>query len=773
MWRILRGRPLLFSAATATATAVVGTSTFLLLRNNNDQEDAAISAALTPSFLTRHPLHAEGQGLPISERDKQPHSLWSPPSRKEMLNSLKGLPKDAPADTKSINGGGEFDLLIVGGGATGTGCAVDAATRGLKVALVERDDFASGTSSRSTKLVHGGVRYLEKAFWELDYEQYKLVKQALHERGVFLKIAPFLSYQLPTMIPLYKWWHLPYYWGGCKAYDLLAAACGDALSQSYFLSKGKALEAFPMLKKENLVAALVYYDGAHNDARMNVAIALTAVAHGATVANHTEVVKILKKQRTTLIGKYNLGPEEVCGAILRDNLTGEQWEVKAKGVINATGPFTDGLRKLDGGVDTKEIVAPSSGVHIVLPNYYSPRNMGLIDPATSDGRVIFFLPWQGSTIAGTTDSPTEVTQNPVPTDKEINWLLSEIENYLAPEIKVRRGDVLAAWSGIRPLVRDPHAKNTAALVRNHMINVSESGLLTIAGGKWTTYREMAQETIDEAIKVFELKPTGPCVTENVLLVGSHNWSKNTFIKLVQHFGVDTEVAQHLVSAYGDRAWAVASLASLSGSRWPLVGKPLAHGYPYIEAEVRYAVQREYACTAVDVIARRTRLAFLNAQAALESLPRVIDIMAEELGWSAARKTQEYTNGKDFLKYMGLRDPAASADASTLYERTHFQPEELSRYHAEFAKLDVDGDGHITDRDLAKVLKQLGVVLTQNEMKSVISEVDLNHNGSVEFNEFLEVLAVVKDFRARSKFISIVAEYEQRDHPSTERSGGGV
>lgn len=234
----------------------------------------------------------------------------------------------------------------------------------------------------------------------------------------------------------------------------------------------------------------------------------------------------------------------------------------------------------------------------------------------------------------------------------------------------------------------------------------------------------------------DLKPTGPCVTENVLLVGSHNWSKNMFIKLVQHFGVDTTVAQHLTAAYGDRAWAVASLASLSGARWPIFGRPLAEGYPYIEAEVRYAVQREYACTAVDVIARRTRLAFLNAQAALESLPRVIEIMTSELKWSDERRAQEYEQGKEFLKYMGLRDPEPT-DA-TLYGRSHFSPEELVRYKSEFNKLDHDKDGHITERDLSKVMKQLGVKMTEGEMERVIAEVDLNKNGSVEFNEFLEV-----------------------------------
>jgi glycerol-3-phosphate dehydrogenase len=220
--------------------------------------------------------------------------------------------------------------------------------------------------------------------------------------------------------------------------------------------------------------------GQHNDSRMNMSLVMTAVQHGAVAANYTEVVKLHKKPSAAHGGK-----NRICGARLKDRMTGEEWDVQCKGVINATGPFSDGLRKLDDNT-VKEIVAPSSGVHITLPNYYGPKGMGLLDPATSDGRVIFFLPWQGNVIAGTTDSPTDVTQHPIPKEEEIQWILDEVRRYLSPDIKVRRGDVLSAWSGIRPLVRDPDAKNTESLVRNHMINVSEGGLLTIAGGKWTT-----------------------------------------------------------------------------------------------------------------------------------------------------------------------------------------------------------------------------------------------------------------------------------------------
>ena len=293
---------------------------------------------------------------------------------------------------------------------------------------------------------------------------------------------------------------------------------------------------------------------------------------------------------------------------------------------------------------------------------------GLIDPNTSDGRVIFFLPWQGNTIAGTTDAPAPITPHPLPREEEINWILSEVQRYVSPEITIRRSDVLAAWSGIRPLVKDPDAKNTESLVRNHLVNVSPSGLITIAGGKWTTYRQMAEEAVDEAITQFNLVPgpvplpfsasgmipiTGACRTEHVKLVGAHGFSKTLFIHLVQHFGVDAEVAHHLAHNYGDRAWAVAELSELTMQRFPLRGKRLSPMYPFVDGEVRYAVRNEYAQTAVDVLARRTRLAFLNVNAALEALPGVIDIMSTELGWSKKRKEIEWRDSVEFLVSMGL------------------------------------------------------------------------------------------------------------------------
>ena len=400
---------------------------------------------------------------------------------------------------------------------------------------------------------------------------------------------------------------------------------------------------------------------------MNVSLAMTAALYGATVVNHLEVTSLEKDANGRLCG----AKAKDC-VVETDGKKAEEFTIKAKGVINATGPFTDSIRKMDDQT-IEEIVAPSSGVHVILPGFYSPANMGLIDPNTSDGRVIFFLPWQGNTIAGTTDTACDITPNPVAGEDEIDWILKEVKRYLQPEINVRRGDVLAAWSGIRPLVKDPNAPKTEGLVRNHLVTTSPSGLLTCSGGKWTTYRQMAEETVDEAIKEFGLKTSpltdatlisgtevkdeapldGTCQTHRVRLVGAHGYSKTLFINLIQHYGIETDVAKYLCQAYGDRAWTVAALSAPTEQRFPVRGTRVSSLYPYIDGEVRYCVRHEYAQTAVDVIARRMRLAFLNAQASLEALPRVIDIMAEELNWSSTRKENEWKNSVHFLGSMGL------------------------------------------------------------------------------------------------------------------------
>jgi glycerol-3-phosphate dehydrogenase len=444
------------------------------------------------------------------------------------------------------------------------------------------------------------------------------VREALHERKTFLEIAPHLTSHLPIMIAIHNWWQLPYFWVGAKMYDFLAGK--QNMETSYFLSRGKTIERWHSIRKDNLVGSLVYYDGLHNDARMNVSLALTAVLEGAVVANHVEVTGLLKD-----------GEGKITGATMKDVFTGDTWSTKATAVINATGPFTDAIRKMDDPT-VADIVAPSLGTHVILPKYYSPDHMGLIDPNTEDGRVMFFLPWsslnpplrpccffsfwagidlarQGNTIVGTTDDPTTLTYNPHPTEKDIDWILRNLTKYIDPQdIRVRRGDVLAAWSGIRPLVRDPHAKNTESLVRSHLTTTTPSGLVTIAGGKWTTYRQMAEDAVDAVLTQFPGlgEKAGGCKTNELKLIGAEGWRPTLYLPLIQMYGVDTDVARHLVESYGNRAWTVAGLSEVTGERWPVRGIRLSKMYLYIEGEVRYAVRFEYAETAIDVLARRTR-----------------------------------------------------------------------------------------------------------------------------------------------------------------------
>uniref|UniRef100_A0A7N6AUT4 Glycerol-3-phosphate dehydrogenase, mitochondrial n=1 Tax=Anabas testudineus TaxID=64144 RepID=A0A7N6AUT4_ANATE len=594
---------------------------------------------------------------------------------------------------------------------------------------------------------------------------YMMVKEALHERANLLEIAPHLSAPLPIMLPVYKWWQLPYYWAGIKMYDLVAGI--QCLKSSYILSKTKALELFPMLKKDKLVGAIVYYDGQHNDARMNLAIALTAARYGATIANYTEVVHLLKTNDP------HTGKEKVCGAHCRDVITGQEFDIRAKCVINATGPFTDSLRKMD-NQETKNICQPSAGVHIVIPGYYSPDNMGLLDPATSDGRVIFFLPWEKMTIAGTTDTPTNVTAHPIPGEDDINFILREVRNYLSPDVEVRRGDVLAAWSGIRPLVTDPNSKDTQSICRNHIVSISDSGLVTIAGGKWTTYRSMAEETLDAAIKAHSLSAE-PCKTVGLMLEGGKGWTPTLYIRLVQDYGLENEVAQHLASTYGGKAFDVAKMAQVTGKRWPIVGKRLVSEFPYIESEVQYAI-KEYACTAIDVIAQRTRLGFLNVQAADEALPRIVQIMGKELDWSQERRTAELEAAKKFLYHeMGYR---SRSEQLTKTSEINLDYQEVVRYKKRFHKFDKESKGFITTVDVQQVLESINVHIDENALHEILNEVDLNKNGQVEIDEFLQLMSAVKKGQVSDSRLAILMKtaeetLDMRGPVTVDRSGGGV
>lgn len=527
-----------------------------------------------------------------------------------------------------------FDVLVIGGGATGAGTALDAASRGLKVALVERFDFAQGTSSRSTKLVHGGVRYLEQAVKHADRSQFSLVREALRERAVLLKNAPHLAHPLPLLTPIYGALELPYYFTGLKLYDMLAGRAN--LRPSRLISKADASTRFPMLKRTGLRGAVEYHDGQFDDARMNVALAMTAAQHGAAVLNHVAVTELVKEQG------------RLAGAIVVDAL-GDPTpiEVRAGVVVNATGPFADAVRQLD-EPGIPDMLKTSSGVHIVLPSRYSPPGTGLLIPKTEDGRVLFLLPWLGHTLVGTTDNPAAVDAEPLPEAEDVEYILRHVRQYF--DLPVSTSDVLSSWSGLRPLVEPgnhgggwQHALggsdaattstnggartagngSTARLSRDHTIVVSASGLVTVTGGKWTTYRKMAEDAVDTAVATGSLQPQNGTKTASLTLIGGEAFTEDGAAQLQDRYGLAAETADHLHRAYGDRAPRVADLAARG---W---GDRLAAGHPYIEAEVIYSREHEDAHFADDVLSRRLRLAFLDRAAALAAKDRVEQLLASD------------------------------------------------------------------------------------------------------------------------------------------------
>ncbi len=491
-----------------------------------------------------------------------------------------------------------FDLLVIGGGATGAGVALDAATRGLSVALVERADFAGGTSSRSTKLVHGGVRYLEAAVTQLDRAQFRLVREALAERATLLAIAPHLVQPLRTIVPAYSWHEAAFYRAGLWLYD---RAAGEAtIRPSHFLSRTDMLRSFPRLRRRGLKGGVAYYDGQFDDARMVIALLATAARASATVANRVEVTALTEHD-----GRLD-------GARVRDTLGGHAFAIRARAVVNATGPGSDAVRRME-NPQAPALLAPSRGSHLALDADWTPAGDGLLIPRTSDGRVLFLLPWQGRTIAGTTDIAADASIPPEPTGNEVDYLLGQLDEWLEPA--PTRAAVRACWAGLRPLIAE-RAASTASIVREHHVEVGPKGLVSIAGGKWTTYRLMAEETVDRVIETANVTPRHDCRTRDLALVGAEGFHARLADELAARHRLDPDIAQHLAHAYGGLAGPLLAAADGSGTR------RLCAAYPYIEAEVPWARDHEMAITAEDVLARRLRLAFLDQAAAAAATPRV-------------------------------------------------------------------------------------------------------------------------------------------------------
>jgi len=485
-----------------------------------------------------------------------------------------------------------WDILIIGGGATGLGCAVDAATRGYRTALVEQSDFAKGTSSRSTKLIHGGVRYLQQG-------NLKLVRESLRERGLLMRNAPHLVNRLGFIVPNYKWWEGIFYGVGLRIYDRLAGNL--SLGRSEHLSCAELLQHAPTLEPHGLRGGVRYYDGQFDDARLAISLAHTAAGAGAVVSNYMQVTSLLKRN------------EQICGAMVHDLETNRQHELAARAVINATGVFTDSIRRLDAPGETKLIV-PSQGAHIVLEKSFLPGDSAIMVPKTDDGRVLFAIPWHDRVVIGTTDTPKSQPElEPHPLREEIDFLLAHAARYLTKDPQPE--NVLCTFAGLRPLVKSGQTKNTALVPRDHTVLVSKSGLVTVTGGKWTTYRRMAEDTVDQAALMARLAWRAS-TTSNLRL---HGWMET---------GEEPSTGKEWPPrSYGSDASALRQIVKED----PALNEMLHPRLPYRGAEVVWAVRHEMARTVEDVLARRTRALFLDARASMEAAPKVAGLMAKELG----------------------------------------------------------------------------------------------------------------------------------------------
>ncbi len=494
-----------------------------------------------------------------------------------------------------------WDMIIIGGGATGLGAVLEAASRGYRVVLLEQADFAKGTSSRSTKLVHGGVRYLRQG-------NISLVVEALRERGRLRQNAPHLVRDLSFVVPHYDWWEGPFYGVGLKLYDMLAGKM--SLKPSKWMSREKTLRKIPTVQTYGLRGGVMYYDAQFDDSRLATNLAQTAAEQGGVVANYTKVVGLIKDDEDGL----------TRGVLVEDMEGGERFEIHGKVVINATGVFTDGVRRMD-DPESGKIIMPSQGVHIVIDKSFLPGDSAIMVPETDDGRVLFAIPWHDRVVVGTTDTEVEEPDlEPRPLADEIDFLLVHASRYLQRE--VTEADVLSMFAGLRPLVKPEGGEGSASVSRDHTLLISRSGLLTICGGKWTTYRKMAEECIDQAALVGGLEER-ESVTPNLQI---HGW---------------TQVPEG-ADPFKDGA--------VYGSDWkhieklrdenPELAAPIHPDLPYTCAEVVWSVRFEMARRLEDVLSRRTRALLLNARATIAAAPKVADLMAEELGWDENRKADE-------------------------------------------------------------------------------------------------------------------------------------
>jgi len=479
-----------------------------------------------------------------------------------------------------------WDFIIIGGGATGIGCAIEAASRGYRTLLLEQNDFGVGTSSRSTKLVHGGVRYLQQG-------NVAFVLDALRERAILRQNAPHLVHNLPFIVPNYEWWEGPFYGIGLKLYDLLAGKHGFGPSKN--LSREETLQRIPTLEDHGLLGGVIYHDGQFDDARLIINMAQTATEQGGVLINYAGVTGLLKEKSF------------VSGVRARDSESGTEYDIRGRVVINATGVFVDEIRRMDDPA-VESMIRPSQGIHIVLEKSFLPGECAIMVPHTDDGRVLFAVPWHDKVIVGTTDTPVDhPTLEPLPMDEEVEFLIKHAARYLVRDPDYN--DILSVFAGLRPLVSLDDQKRTAALSRDHTIHISQTGLVTVAGGKWTTYRKMAEDTIDHAIGLTQL-PEVASVSRNLPIHG--HAQDNRIFQDLDFYGSDAPAIRRIIAEK------------------PAYGRKLNERFTTLAGEVIWAVRHEMARTVEDFLARRVRALILDARASMEAAPTVAELMADEL-----------------------------------------------------------------------------------------------------------------------------------------------
>lgn len=539
-------------------------------------------------------------------------TYFKPKKRFETINRLKNH---------------KYDILIIGGGSSGVGVALDATTRGLSVALIEKNDFGSGTSSKSSKLLHGGIRYLEKAWNQLNLKQFLFVKDALKERNIVMKMIPHLCKPINFMIPIYNRFLIPYYYIGMKLYNYLS----KDYKSTIFLNKLETKKEYPNIKSTKLIGSVIYKDGFFLDFRANIMLMMTASFYGADVINYVELIKFEYKNN------------KIINAIVYDKINKKVFNIKSKVFISTTGPFTDSIRKI--AKEKNNILETSSGSHIIINKKFGPKNNGFVDPNTNDKLILFFIPYNNKIICGSTDYKSKNENLPKSQIKDIKFLLNEIRKYLKDGIKITYKDIKSTWCGIRPLIKDNNKKSTSDLLRTHIIKQTKTGLIILTGGKWTNFRKIAEETINFIIKKFNFS-TNKCITKEIKSIGSHKYNINLYKEISNKTGLNENLTKRLQDLYGDQLNILINYFS-NGKTF------ISKKYNFTKEEVEYNIDYEYAMKPADILLRRTGIAFFDVKEADNCIDDLMKIFSNKFNYGKSQYNNEKKELINELNSVGL------------------------------------------------------------------------------------------------------------------------